>query len=181
MNRIHLTFSIIATVALIISCQKNETRKPDALVAHIDSTVKPGDDFFLFANGKWFKENPIPASEQSNGLWQLIQDTINAQIRNVCESSAALTNAEKGSNKQKIGDFFFSGMDSVSLNQKGIADLRADLDMIDGIKDLKGIAKAASYIHTISGSPLFSFGVGQDDRISSKNAYLHLARRIEFA
>jgi putative endopeptidase len=60
----------------------------DPLASHIDNTVRPGDDFFLYANGKWFKENPIPPSEQSNGLWQMIQDTINAQIRNVCESSA---------------------------------------------------------------------------------------------
>ena len=102
----------IAILAAMVSCNsrtaKNNEQSPDPLVSHIDSTKKSGDDFFLFANGKWFKEHPIPASEQSNGLWQLIQDTINAQIRNVCESSAALTNAAKGSNKQKIGDFFFT-------------------------------------------------------------------------
>ena len=170
MKKLLLPFSIIAAMTLIISCQKNDMHKPDALVAHIDSTVRPGDDFFLFANGKWFKENPIPASEQSNGLWQLIQDTINAQIRNVCESSAAMTNAERGSNKQKIGDFFFTGMDSVALNKHGISDLNSDLEMIDAIKDTKGIVKAAAYIHVVSGSPLFSFRVDQDDRISSKNA-----------
>ncbi|MGA3244050.1 MAG: M13 family metallopeptidase [Bacteroidota bacterium] len=170
MKKLLLPFSIIAVMMLLVSCQKNEMRKPDALVAHIDSTVRPGDDFFLYANGKWFKENPIPASEQSNGLWQVIQDTINAQVRTICESSAALMNAQKGSNKQKIGDFFFSGMDSVTLNKSGIADLKNDFDMIDGLKDVKGVVKAAAYIHTVSGSPLLSFGVGQDDRISSKNA-----------
>jgi putative endopeptidase len=171
MKNLLLAASMIFILALLISCQsKNESRKTDELVAHIDSTVKPGDDFFLYANGKWFKQNPIPASEQSNGLWQLIQDTINAQIRNICESSAALTDAPKGSNKQKIGDFFYTGMDSVDLNKNGLADLKSDLDMIDGIKDIKGIVKAAAYIHVVAGSPLFGFGVGQDDRISSKNA-----------
>jgi len=54
-------------------------------------------------------------------LWQLIQDTINAQIRNICESSAVLKDAPKGSAKQKIGDFFFTGMDSISLNRNGIS------------------------------------------------------------
>ena len=142
---------------------------PDPLAAHIDSTIKPGEDFFLFANGKWFKENPIPASEQNNGIWQLIQDTINAQIRTMCESSAIIQ-AEQGSNKQKIGDFFFSGMDSVSLNTKGISDLKYDLAMIDSIKERKGLGNAAAYIHSVAGSPLFGFGVGQDDKISSKNA-----------
>jgi putative endopeptidase len=142
----------------------------DPLLMHIDSIVKPGDDFFLYANGKWFKENPIPASEQSNGIWQLIQDTINAQIRTMCETSASLTQAVKGSNKQKIGDFFFSGMDSSTLDKKGISDLQNDLALIDGIKDRDGVVKTAAYIHTVAGSPLFRFGVGQDDKISSKYA-----------
>ncbi len=168
-----LGFSLTVIILLIgISCNPNKksATAPDAMVSHIDSTVKPGDDFFLFANGKWFKENPIPASENSNGLWQLIQDTINAQIRNICESSAKLANEPKGSNKQKIGDFFYSGMDSSALNNRGLADLKGDLEMIDGIKDLKGLVKAASYIHTVSGSPLFGFYIGQDDKISDKNA-----------
>jgi putative endopeptidase len=171
MKTLILRTAAFSACLLLLSCQsQHEPQKPDELVAHIDSTVAPGSDFFLFANGTWFKKNPIPPSEQSNGLWQLIQDTINAQIRNICESSAALKDAPKGSNKQKIGDFFFSGMDSVTLNTHGIADLKGDLDMIDAIKDTKGIIKAASYIHVVSGSPLFGFGVGQDDRISSKNA-----------
>jgi putative endopeptidase len=164
--------SLLLIAGILVSCT-NTTKKEqtaDALVSHIDSTVKPGNDFFLFANGKWFKENPIPASEQNNGLWQLIQDTINAQVRNICESSAALKDAPKGSAKQKIGDFFYTGMDSISLNHKGITDLRGDLDRIDGIKNIDGLVKEAAYIHMVSGSPLFGFGVGQDDRISSKNA-----------
>ncbi len=172
MKRLICNIFVIVIMLALASCsqKKSESSGSDPLLSHIDSTVPPGDDFFLYANGKWFKENPIPPSEQSNGLWQLIQDTINAQIRNICESSSALQNAEKGSNKQKIGDFFSSGMDSVRLNSNGLNDLRNDFEMIDGIKDLKGVMKAAAYIHTVSGSPLFGFGVGQDDKISSKNA-----------
>jgi putative endopeptidase len=142
----------------------------DPLVAHIDPSVKPGDDFFLYANGKWFKENPIPASEQSNGLWQLIQDTINAQVREICERSARISDAPTGSNKQKIGDFFSSGMDSVALNKAGVGALKKDLDKIDAIQNLTDVARMAAYIHRVAGSPFFGFGVGQDDRISDKNA-----------
>ncbi len=161
----------VIMIAAISSCKNKKINEgPDALIAHIDSTVKPGNDFFLYANGGWFKQNPIPASEQSNGIWQLIQDTINAQIRQVCESSAALKDAPVGSNKQKIGDFFYTGMDTVSLNSKGISDLKKDFDMIDAIKDVNGVVKAASYIHTVAASPLFGFYVGQDDKNSSKNA-----------
>jgi putative endopeptidase len=164
-----LSLIIILTVLAISSCtQLKKEPDTDALASHINSAIKPGDDFFLYANGKWFMQNPIPASEQSNGIWQLIQDTINAQIRQVCESSAAIKDALKGSNKQKIGDFFYTGMDSAALNKKGISDLKSDFEMIDAIKDINGIIKTASYIHTVAGSPLFGFYAGQDDKISSK-------------
>jgi putative endopeptidase len=173
MKKYIFQFSLASAMAIVLCIGCNNDKKdkgPDALASHIDSTIKPGDDFFEYANGKWFKQNPIPASEQSNGIWQLIQDTINAQIRNICETSAGIKDAEKGSNKQKIGDFFFTGMDSVNLNKKGISDLKSDFEKIDGITDVNGIVKEAAYIQTVAGSPLFNFYVTQDDRISSKEA-----------
>ena len=170
----HKILSAFLGMTVMSACTFGQTTSipaaVDPLASHIDSTVKAGDDFFLFANGKWFKEHPMPPSEQSNGLWQLIQDTINGQVLNLCQSSAALTDAPKGSNKQKLGDFYYSGMDSVSLNKKGIEDLKKDLAAIEAIKNLNGLVKEAARVRIVSGSPLFSFGVGQDDRISSKNA-----------
>jgi putative endopeptidase len=160
----------ILSVFVTFSCKPKESIEPDALASHIDSTVKAGDDFFSYANGKWFKNNPIPASEQSNGIWQLIQDTINAQIKDICILSSADEKAEKGSNKQKIGDFYFSGMDSVSLNKKGISDLQSDLKAIDEVKDMKDLITQAAYLHQIAAAPFFGFYVGQDDKISSKYA-----------
>jgi len=172
MRSFFLNLSLAASLLLVISCNSSKTGipGPDPMVAHIDSTVNPGDDFFSFANGKWFKEHPIPASEQSNGLWQMIQDTINDQIRNICESSAALADVKKGSDKQKIGDFFFSGMDSVSLNRKGIDDIKGELQAIDAVKDMPGFVKEAARLRPVTGSAIFGFYVGQDDRLSSKNA-----------
>jgi putative endopeptidase len=165
-----LSFVALCILSSCNQSDKNTSNGPDPLAANIDSTVKPQDNFFLFANGKWFKNHPIPNSEQQNGLWQLIGDTINAQIRNLCETSAKLTNAEPGSAKQKIGDFFYTAMDSVTLNKNGISDLKPDLDKIDNIKDLKGLAEEVAYIETVSGSPCFEFGIGQDGKISSKNS-----------
>ena len=177
MNKKHfLSLICFGLLVISVSCSSHSKDKSangkDALVSHIDSTVKPGADFFLYANGKWFKENPIPASEQNNGLWQLIQDTINAQIRNICESSAKLVNPEKGSAKQKIGDFFYTGMDSLTRNNKGLADRDKELKDIDAIKDVRGLMKSVAMIHQVSGSPCFGMYVGQDDKISSKNALI---------
>jgi len=168
-------FPIVLCIVIVLSltsCNsmlKNKSTKSDALASHIDTTIVPGDDFFQYANGKWFKENPIKSSEQSSGIWQVIQDTINLQILKICQTSVN-AEAEKGSNKQKIGDFYYSGMDSISLNQIGISAIQKYIDQIDEIKSPEQFAVSAAFIHQAAGSPLFAFGVWQDSKISSKNA-----------
>lgn len=142
----------------------------DPLVSHIDSTVNPADDFFDYANGKWFKENPIPANEQSNGIWQLIQDTINAQIKQICLTAAADANAPKGSNMQKIGDFYASGMDSNLINELGLTGIKDYLNQIDSITGYDDLFKEAAKIQTVSGSPFFGFYIAQDDKNSNQYA-----------
>lgn len=108
--------SSICILAFLASCSgkvnTNEAPPSDFLASNIDSSIHPGTDFFLYANNGWFRQNPIPASESSNGLWQLIRDTINAQIRDICEKASAEMKAPEGSNKQKIGDLYFSVIDS---------------------------------------------------------------------
>ena len=172
MKSLFRLLTLVVFIAAFTSCKNSSHSEPDALAMHIDSAVNPGNDFFMFANGKWFKQHPIPTSEQSNGLWQMIQDTINDQILSICKTSAALTDAEKGSDKQKIGDFYYSGMDSISLNKKGINDIKPYLQKIDAIKSFYDLFKVAADLRNVSGSAFWGFYVSQDDRISSKNAIM---------
>ena len=162
--------SVILVFILASLCSSMSAQSVDPLVAHIDSTVTAGNDFFRFANGKWFKENPIPPSEQSNGIFQMIEDTVNAQIHDVCVSSAAIKNAPKGSARQKIGDLFFTGMDSISLNKNGIDPLKEDLVRIDKITTRKELFNTIAYLQRIGVSSMYGFYVAQDDKISSKHA-----------
>lgn len=172
MKQLMFTLSLPVFMLLFSSCLTtvtNKDQKKDALKSHIDSTIISGDDFFEYANGRWFQENPIKASEQSSGIWQVIQDTVNSQILKICQTSAN-TESSKDSNKQKIGDFYYSGMDSLNLNKAGISAIQKYLDQIDGIKNRDQLAASAAIIHRIAGSPMFGFGVWQDSKISSKNA-----------
>lgn len=170
MNTRKIISACLATI-FFAACQ---TQKPadevkDALASNIDSTAGPGNDFFMYANGKWFKENPIPSSESSNGIWRTIGDTINAQIRQVCVRAAATTN-EAGSAKQKIGDLYYSGMDTVTIEREGLNALKSEFEKIDQVNDIPSLMRATARVRMISGSPMFGFYVGQDDKISSKNA-----------
>lgn len=144
---------------------------PDELAMHVDSTVRPGDDFFLFANGTWFKENPIQPSESKAGLWLMIEDTLAAQIFQICQQ-ASTAGAPSGSNKQKIGDFYLSGMDSMTLNQEGLASLLPTLDRIDAVASLPSLAGELAGLHLIGSASMFDFYVAQDDKISSKYAVM---------
>lgn len=150
--------------------QKRTMSWVDPLTSHIDSTVNPGDDFFMYANGKWFKENPIPPSEKSYGLWGMIQATINDQIKSICISSTTSKHSTKGSNRQKIGDFYFSGMDSITINKKGLSVLEKELYQIDSMKDLNDLMVIEGMVDKSVISNLFNFFLGQDIKISSKYA-----------
>lgn len=172
MNKKYL---VVVALAVIVSCKpkqtgENNTNGPDELVSHIDSSVKPGDDFYMFANGKWFNSNPIPTAERSNGIFRTIADSVNASILQICEGAAAKTNSTKGSNEQKIGDFYFSGMDTTSIEKAGITPLNEEIKTIAAIKDMDGVVSYAAHLHAISSSPMFGFYVNADDKISSKNA-----------
>ncbi len=153
----------------VASCSKKEDNFTDPLLTNRDTTANPANDFFTYANGGWFKKNPIPASERSNGIFRMIQDTINNQVKSICETSAK-ANEAKGSNKQKIGDFYTSGMDSVAIDKAGITPLKSEFARIDAVQDVPGLLKTIGYLHTIGAGPAFTFYVSQDDRNSAKNA-----------
>ena len=164
-----LLFLIVASLNFL-SCNKKEVELSDPLVTNRDTLVNPADDFFKYANGGWFKNNPIPSTEQSNGIFRTIADTINNQIKQICEKSSQDESAEVGSNKQKIGDFYASGMDSIAINKAGISPLKSEFAKIDAIKDVPSLLTSIAHLHTIGASPAFSFYLGQDDKISTKYA-----------
>jgi len=164
------SFLVFSFLAINNSSEAQSSTKQDALASHIDSTINPGNDFFNFANGNWFKNHPIPPSEQYNGIFQIIRDTINAQIKEICIKSAAIDHPQKGNNKQKIGDFYSSGMDSVAINNQQHTALQPELNQIDDIHSVSEMMKEVARIQAVSGSPMFRFYVGQDDKISNKNA-----------
>jgi len=124
----------------------------------------------MYANGNWFKQNPIPASERYNGIFRTIGDTINAQIKQICEKSAKMTDAPKGSNEQKIGDFYTAGMDTATIEKLGISPLTEEINKIKAVKDIPTLLASIAHLHSIGANPAFSIYVAQDDKISDKYA-----------
>ncbi len=161
--------AVVAMSLASASCsQQKAAEQVDPILSHIDSTVRPQDDFFEYANGAWLNSHPIDPSENSVGIFKAVDDTVQAQVYKIClEASAA--QFEKGSNKQKIGDLYYSGMDSTTLNAAGISALKEYLDRIDAMTSVDDLAQTAAYISSVSGTPFFGFGVSQDEMNSDVN------------
>jgi putative endopeptidase len=163
----------IAFAVIFTACHSEKKSDPantftDPVTTHIDSSFAPQNNFFMFANNGWFKKNPIPSSESSNGIFRTIQDTINEAVKRICESSAADANAPKGSNKQKIGDFYFSGMDTARIEKTGVGQLNGEFAKIDAITNTKDVLAAAARLQTLEAGCMFRFNVTKDEKNSSK-------------
>lgn len=158
----------------LTSCQSksSETSQRDILAEVVDTTVSPKDDFFKYAVGTWLKQNPIPASESSWGIGSMVQEETYTRLRTISEKSAKEPGNE-GSNEQKIGDFWFTGMDSLSIEKQGISPIKADLERIATIQDIQGILNEIALQHTYGIGTLFSAYVFQDEK-NSEEQTLHL-------
>lgn len=98
--------------------------------------MSPRDDFFAFANGGWIKRTPIPDAESGWGLGNLVQEEIYSRLKKVNED-ALQQQAAKGTITQKIGDFWYSSMDSAGIEKAGLAPLEPELDEIRAISSRK--------------------------------------------
>ncbi len=144
--------------------------KPDFLSANIDTAVSPADDFFRYANGQWIKKTPIPAAESGWGIGNLVQEEIYTRLQNL-NTAAADEKAATGTTTQKIGDFWLSGMDTLSIEKQGLQPLQPDLQKINAIQSVNDLVAAAAEFHQKGVNVLFGDYVGQDDKNSEKIVY----------
>ncbi len=171
------TKSVFASILLgvlassfMVSCVNNKSNmKEEAAIsaANLDTTVKPGDDFYKYANGGWLKNNPIPGDQSSFGSFEALAEDNYKQLLSIMEDAAKDKDAKAGSVKQKIGDFYTSGMDTVKIEKAGINAIKAELDKVAAIKTMPELLKTIADFHTAGVSPLFNFGSGQDDKNSN--------------
>lgn len=159
---------ILLALALASMAGSTYAQKIKAIdVTYLDTTVNPGDDFFMYANGGWLKKNPIPPTETGYGSFNELKDRNQLLLHNILIDAASDKSATKGSNKQKIGDFFASAMDSAKLNREGVKPLAPYLKKIEGIKTTADLQKVLAELHVYGVRAFWGFGVQQDLKNSS--------------
>src|SRR6476660_1370147 len=97
----------------------------------MDKSVKPGDDFFAYAEGTWLRDHPIPADKTGAGYNYELPDEIEQQVKKMVEDVTANPTSPIA---QKIGDAYAAWMDEAGIEQRGLAPLKPWLAKIDGVK-----------------------------------------------
>lgn len=132
-----LTFSLFAAYAQ--DAPKQETH--GIAVANMDRSVKPGDDFYEFANGNWIKRTEIPPDRGRIGVFSSLADLSDKRTAALIED-AAKANAPAGSGVRKIADLYNSYMDEATIETKALAPLRPHLQAIAAIHNKRQLARA---------------------------------------
>ncbi len=118
------------------ACQTDKTESTRAVFfdkSGMDTTVNPADDFFSYASGNWMKNTQIPADQTGWGsFYTLYEENLN-KLHGILEEGIKTTHP-KGSAEQKVSDYYLSGMDTVTIEKKGIEPIKAYLAEIDRLK-----------------------------------------------
>jgi len=134
----------------------------------MDTTVKPGDDFFSYANGNWIKKTVIPPSEMGWGSFFVVEDENEKDLHKILDNISAQDNTA-GSAAQKVADLYISGMDTTTIDKLGYDPIKPELAKISTVKDYKDLVKLAAERFKDGNGFLFGFYISPDDKISTKN------------
>ena len=126
-----------------------------------DSSVRPGDDFFRFANGLWLDSFELPADRSDYGSFSVLADRSDERVRSIIEDLADMEPAQ-GSIEQKINDYFLSFMDTGRLNELGISPLLPGLAAVDSIADMEQLIGAFGRAQLENTASPFVFFIGAD-------------------
>ena len=136
---------------------------------NMDTDVRPGNDFRLYAAGKWIESHPLDAEHTSNGAFTDLYDRNEKQIQELIGQFAS-TPQKKGTLGYKIGTLYNLMMDSVRLNNDGYAPIKPALQRVRDIKDVKEYQRVTAELHRKgSGNMMFGIGVGSDMRQADQN------------
>jgi putative endopeptidase len=108
---------------------------------NIDRSVKPGDDFFQYADGAWLKRTEIPPDRGGIGAFTIL-DTLSNKRTSALIEEAAKAGGSAGSSSRKIADLYNSYMNEAAIEAKGLTPLKAQLDSIAAIKNKRDLARA---------------------------------------
>jgi putative endopeptidase len=151
------------------ACNNPETHSKSFVdVAGIDSSVRPGDNFFRYVNGRWYDTAKIADDQTGVGSYMFLNIPQQQLLQNILDSISKAQHSP-GSLDQKVGDFYASGMDTVAINQRGYEPLQPILARIDAIGDVPSLIKFAAVEMKTGNHSFVGFSISPDNKNSAVN------------
>jgi putative endopeptidase len=133
-----------------------------------DLSVKPQDDFFMYANGGWIKRTQIPPEYSRWGSFNELIENNNDALHDIAEKTENThVDPRLAPETQKVGDYYASGMDEKTIEGLRIQPLEDELKRIEAISGRSELLKEIAHLHSVGVGVLFEFGSGQDAKDST--------------
>jgi putative endopeptidase len=136
--------------------------------ANMDTTAKPCETFYQYADGGWLKANPVPADKSRWGSFEQLADHNRDVLKSILDEVSARRDWPKGSTEQKVADFYASGMDEAAIENAGTMPLKPLFAKVDSVKTAKDLAVVLGELRRSGSSTAFNFGVAQDPKESTR-------------
>jgi putative endopeptidase len=137
----------------------------DIVAANFDTSVKPQDDFYEYAVGGWLKRTQIPVDHPGAGSGYEVYDRNQAILHDIVEKAAAAK--DPGFIEKLVGDFYYSGMDAVTVESVGVTPLKAEFDRIAAIQSPSDLPGEVGHLQCIGVGACVNFGSEQDPKDSN--------------
>lgn len=137
-------------------------------IAGMDTKTSACADFYQYANGGWLAANPIPAAYPAWGVANVLDEKNREALHEILEDAAKNTTARKGSNEQKVGDYYAACIDEAKIETDGLKTIQAEIDLIAKIKDQAALQKEIAHLHSIGINAAFGSGSNQDFKNSAE-------------
>ncbi|MCZ6537025.1 MAG: hypothetical protein O6838_03865 [Gammaproteobacteria bacterium] len=178
---LHIPALILCTLT-VAACTQEMDQSADAgkalalgiETANFDTSVRPQDDFYRYANGTWLENTQIPEDKSNYGSFTALSDGAEENLRVLIEEAAADENKEPGSDAQKVGDFYLSFMNEEAVEAAGTTPLVEPLAQIDRIESGADVVAYIGASQRMGLSNPFVLFVNQDSKDSTVYAaFMH--------
>ena len=147
---------------------ENANADKGIVLADMDTTVRPQDDFYNYVNGSWVKTAKIPADKPTWGSFHILREQTDENCLLILDNLLKESFAQ-GSEGQKIKDLYESFIDWKKRDAEGLKPIENYLTKIEAIKNLTDLQKYLEEATTQGENPICGWGVYADMKDSNMN------------